>query len=344
MLSAGRSRRLLRKEHRMPVIETALTRLLGIEHPILLAPMGSAAGGKLAAAVTNAGGLGLVGSGYANADAIRKELSEAGNARVGVGFILWALEKNPSALDVALDARPAAVMLSFGDPSPFAGRIRDAGCKIICQVQTLAQAKEAAAAGADIIIAQGSDAGGHSGTTRGTMGLVPAVVDAVAPIPVVAAGGIADGRGLAAALALGAAGVSMGTRFTASRESLWDQAMKATTLAAGGDQTEQTRVFDIVRGAPWPAIYPGRALRNAFSAHWNGHEEALAADQPAQEKARLATAADDFATRVVWAGEGVDLINDIPAASEIIERVIAQAVKTLTQGAQLVCGSAARSI
>ena len=94
MLSAGRSRRLLRKEHRMPVIETALTRLLGIEHPILLAPMGSAAGGKLAAAVTNAGGLGLVGSGYANADTIRKELTEAGNARVGVGFILWALEKN----------------------------------------------------------------------------------------------------------------------------------------------------------------------------------------------------------------------------------------------------------
>ena len=327
----------------MPVIETALTRLLGIEHPILLAPMGSAAGGKLAAAVTNAGGLGLVGSGYANADVIRKELTEAGNARVGVGFILWALEKT-SALDVALDARPAAVMLSFGDPAPFTGRIRNAGCKIICQVQTLAQAREAAAAGADIIIAQGRDAGGHSGTTRGTMGLVPAVVDAVAPIPVVAAGGIADGRGLAAALVLGAAGVSMGTRFTASRESLWDQAMKAATLAAGGDQTEQTRVFDVVRGAPWPAIYPGRALRNAFSAHWNGHEEALAADQPAQEKAWLATAADDFATRVVWAGEGVDLIDDMPAASEIIERVIAQAVETLTQGAQLVCGSAARSI
>jgi nitronate monooxygenase len=323
----------------MPVIETELTRLLGIEHPILLAPMGSAAGGKLAAAVTNAGGLGLVGSGYANTDAIRKELAEAGNTRVGVGFILWALERNPSALDVALDAQPAAVMLSFGDPKPFTGRIRDAGCKIICQVQTLAQAKEAAAAGADIIIAQGRDAGGHSGMTRGTMGLVPAVVDAVAPIPVVAAGGIADGRGLAAALALGAAGVSMGTRFTASRESLWDQAMKATTLAASGDETEQTRVFDVVRGAPWPAIYPGRALRNAFSARWHGHEAALEADQPARESAYLATAADDFATRVVWTGEGVDLINDIPTASQIIERIMAQAVATLMQGSKLVRGS-----
>jgi nitronate monooxygenase len=327
----------------MATIETALTRLLRIEHPILLAPMGSAAGGKLAAAVTNAGGLGLIGSGYANVDAIRKELTEAGNARVGIGFILWALERNPSALDVALDAKPAAVMLSFGDPTPFTGRIRDAGCKIICQVQTLAQAKEAAVAGADVIIAQGRDAGGHSGTTRGTIGLVPAVVDAVAPIPVVAAGGISDGRGLAAALALGAAGVSMGTRFTACRESLWDQAMKATTLAAGGDQTEQTRVFDVVRGAPWPAIYPGRALRNAFSARWHGHEEALAADQQGQESAYLATDPDDFATRVVWAGEGVDLINDIPTASQIIERIIAQAAETLMQGSQLVRGTAARN-
>jgi nitronate monooxygenase len=317
----------------MQVIETALTRLLSIEHPILLAPMGSAAGGRLAAAVTNAGGLGLVGSGYANIASIRKELTEAGNTRVGIGFILWALEQNPAALGVALDARPAAVMLSFGDPTPFTRRIKDAGCKVICQVQTLAQAKEAAAAGADIIIAQGRDAGGHSGMTRGTMGLVPAVVDAVAPIPVVAAGGIADGRGLAAALALGAAGVSMGTRFTASRESLWDPAMKAATLAAGGDQTEQTRVFDVVRGAPWPAIYPGRALRNAFSAEWHGREDILE-----QEKAYLATAPDDFATRVVWAGESVDLINDIPTASEIIERIMAQAVKTLMQGAQLVKG------
>jgi nitronate monooxygenase len=111
----------------MNVIETALTRLLDIQHPILLAPMGSAAGGKLAAAVTNAGGFGLVGSGYADSKAVRKELAEAGNTRVGVGFILWALEKNPQALDIALDANPAAVMLSFGDPTPFTSRIKDAG-------------------------------------------------------------------------------------------------------------------------------------------------------------------------------------------------------------------------
>ena len=322
----------------MSIIETALTRLLGIEHPILLAPMGSAAGGQLAAAVSHAGGLGLVGSGYASTIAVKKELVEAGNARVGIGFILWALDRNPAALDVALDARPAAIMLSFGDPRPYTGRIKDAGCKIICQVQTLAQAKEAAEAGADIIIAQGRDAGGHSGTTRGTIGLVPAVVDAVAPIPVVAAGGIADGRGLAAALALGAAGISMGTRFTASRESLWDSQMKAAAVSAGGDQTQQTRVFDIVRGAPWPAIYPGRALRNEFSTKWHGREDDLAVSQAEAEKAYLATAPDDFSKRVIWAGESVDLVNDIPSAAEIIERIVAQAVDTLRQGARLVGG------
>jgi nitronate monooxygenase len=320
----------------MPLIETALTRLLGIEHPILLAPMGSAAGGRLAAAVTHAGGLGMIGSGYASTTAIKAELAEAGNARVGIGFILWALERNPTALQVALDSRPAAVMLSFGDPIPFIGRIKEAGCKIICQVQTLAQARQAAEAGADVIIAQGRDAGGHSGTTRGTIGLVPTVVDAVAPIPVVAAGGIADGRGLAAALALGAAGISMGTRFTASRESLWDPTMKASALKAGGDETMQTRVFDIVRGAPWPEIYPGRALKNAFSSEWHGREDELAARQTDIQKEYLARPADEFSQRVVWTGESVDLVNDIPSAAEIIERIIAQAAATLRQGARLV--------
>ncbi|MBN9091424.1 MAG: nitronate monooxygenase [Reyranella sp.] len=322
----------------MATIETALTRLLGIQHPILLAPMGSAAGGKLAAAVTHAGGLGMLGSGYASEAAIRKELAEAGNARVGVGFILWALDKNPQALDVALDARPAAIMLSFGDPSPYTQRIKAVGSKIICQVQTLEQAKQAADAGADVIIAQGRDAGGHSGMTRGTIGLVPAVVDAVGPIPVVAAGGIADGRGLAAALSLGAAGVSMGTRFTATAESLWDQAMKEKAVASGGDQTAQTRVFDIVRGAAWPAIYPGRALRNDFFAQWHGKEEVLAAERKTAETAFLATANNDFAQRVVWAGEGVDLVRDIPSARDVIERIVDEAASVLRGGAAMVRG------
>lgn len=320
----------------MATITTALTRLLGIQHPILLAPMGSAAGGKLAAAITHAGGFGLVGSGYADEQAVRRELGEAGNARVGVGFILWALDRNPVALDVALDAKPAAVMLSFGDPAPYASRIKAAGSKIICQVQTLEQARQAAASGADIIIAQGRDAGGHSGMTRGTIGLVPAVVDAVGSIPVVAAGGIADGRGLAAALALGASGVSMGTRFTATRESLWSQAMKDRVVEAGGDQTAQTRVFDIVRGAAWPAIYPGRALRNDFFERWHGREDALAGSRVPEEAAYLATDADDLRQRVVWAGESVDLVRDVPSARDLVERIVDEASRVLQRGATLV--------
>jgi nitronate monooxygenase len=323
----------------MATIDTALTRLLGIQHPILLAPMGSAAGGKLAAPETHAGGLGMVGSGYASTTAIKQELGEAGNARVGVGFILWALDRNPAALDVALDAKPAAIMLSFGNPEPYTPRIKAVGSKIICQVQTLEQAKQAAGAGADIIIAQGRDAGGHSGMTRGTIGLVPAVVDAVgASIPVVAAGGIADGRGLAAALSLGASGVSMGTRFTATKESLLDQAMKEKAVASGGDDTAQTRVFDIVRGAAWPAHYPGRALRNDFFAEWHGKEGVLADQQKAVETTYVATHANDFAQRVVWAGESVDLVRDIPSARDVIERIVDEAASVLRGGAAMVRG------
>jgi nitronate monooxygenase len=161
----------------MTKIETALTRLLGITHPILLAPMGSAAGGRLAAAVTHAGGLGLIGSGYAEAGAITRELVAAGNARVGVGFITWVLDAKPEVLRVALAARPAAIMLSFGDPMPYLAAIRDAGSRIICQVQTLAEAEQATRLGVDVIVAQGRDAGGHSGTTAERWDLAPAVVD-----------------------------------------------------------------------------------------------------------------------------------------------------------------------
>lgn len=320
----------------MPFIKTALTELLGIEHPILLAPMGSAAGGRLAAAVTQAGGLGLIGSGYADSATVQRELAAAGNAHVGIGFIVWALDEKPAALDVALESKPPAVMLSFGDPSPYVGAIRSAGAKLICQVQSLDGARQAAHAGADIIIAQGRDAGGHSSTLRGTMGLVPAVVDAVAPIPVVAAGGIADGRGLAAALALGATGVLLGTRFTASRESLWSDTLKQGAVDAGADQTEQTRVFDIVRGANWPAHNPGRAIKNEFFARWHGKEDDLTAVWQQEEKQYTSTAADDLRTRVLWAGEGVDLVNDIPSAAEIIERTVQQAIAAMQRSSVLI--------
>src|SRR6185503_13935920 len=129
---------------------------------------------------------------------------------------------------------------------------------------------------------------------------------------------------------------SMGTRFTATRESLWDQAMKQKAVEAGGDQTSQTRVFDIVRGAAWPAIYPGRALRNDFFAQWHGREEALAAEQKTVEPAYVASPANDFTQRVVWAGESVDLVRDIPSARDVIERIVDEAASVLRGGAAMV--------
>ena len=252
-------------------LSTAVTRLLGIDHPVLLAPMGGVAGGALAGAVTAGGGLGLIGAGYADPavgwgsdDWIRGEFEKAGNRAVGVGFITWALDKRPAALDVALEMRPRAVMLSFGDVAPFAAKIRDAGAVLICQVQTLKDAREAAAKGAQIVVAQGTEAGGH-GADRATLPLVPAVVDAVSPVPVAAAGGIADGRGLAAALTLGAGAALIGTRFWATPEALGHANQKALIERSGGDDTLRTRVFDTARGIVWPEPWTGRAIRNTFS-------------------------------------------------------------------------------
>ena len=182
-----------------------VTDRLGIEHPVLLAPMDVVSGGRLAAAVSQAGGLGLLGGGYGDGEWLERKWARAGNARIGCGFITWSLAKRPELLDSVLRHQPAVIMLSFGDPRPFAPAIRAAGARLICQVQTVAQAREATEAGADVIVAQGTEAGGH-GQSEPLLTLLPRVVDACSDIPVVAAGGIADGRGLAAAMMLGAEG------------------------------------------------------------------------------------------------------------------------------------------
>jgi len=313
-------------------ISNRVTALLQIEHPILLAPMDLVSDGALAAAVSKAGGLGLLGGGYGDGAWLEDEFVAAGNTRVGCGFITWSLAKHPEVLDRALDHAPAAVMLSFGDPAPFAARIHAAGAKLICQVQSLAHAKAAADAGADIIVAQGTEAGGH-GVARGTMSLVPEIVDALPHIPVVAAGGIADGRGLAAALMLGAEGVMMGTRFYASREAAGHAEAKRRILAASGDDTARSIVFDISRRNVWPSPYNGRLIRNAHMDRWLGHEGELTRNIDA-EAARYAAAraAGDFDTAGVIAGESTGLIHDLPGAAEIVTRVAADAEKLLNKG------------
>ena len=204
-------------------------------------------------------------------------------------------------------------------------KIKQAGALMICQIQTVEQAKDAVANGADVLVAQGAEAGGH-GVARGTFALVPAVVDAARGIPVAAAGGVADGRGLAAALMLGADGVLVGTRFFATQEAVGAKSAKERIVAASGDRTIRSILFDIARRNVWPAPYTGRVLRNEFSERWRGREAELMQHQ-AEEAARYdeAREAGDFDTAAVIAGEAVDMISDIPPAAEVVERIAKEA-------------------
>lgn len=323
-------------------IRTKLTERLGIEHPILLAPMGNVSGGALAAAVSAAGGLGLIGGGYGDRDWLGREIAAAGNARVGCGFITWSLARQPELLDLVLDHRPAAIMLSFGDPRPFIEKIRRAGALLICQVQTVADAHAVAGLGADIIVAQGTEAGGH-GAGRSTLPLVPAVADLLAdmgsPAILVAAGGIADGRGLAAALTLGAEGALIGTRFYAARESLGREGAVERILRGSGDDTLRTSIFDIVRGYDWPAPFTGRAIANALTARWQGREAALIEVGAAERQNYAeAVAAGDFDRAVTFAGEGIDLIRDVAPVADLVERLVAEAEAAIDRSARLRAG------
>jgi len=312
-------------------IQNRLTQTLGIDYPVLLAPMDLVSGGRLAAAVSQAGGLGLLGGGYGDGDWIDREWGRAGNARIGCGFITWSLAKHPQVLDRALAHQPAAIMLSFGDPRPFAPAIRAAGAHLICQVQTVAQAREAMEAGADVIVAQGTEAGGH-GMSEPLFTLLPQIADACPGTPVVAAGGIADGRGLAAALLLGAEGVLIGTRFYASQEADGHPEAKRRIVAAEGGQTIRSIVFDLSRGNRWPAQYTGRLLRNRHMETWLGREGELEARmEEVRRDYAAAREREDFDVAGVIAGEACALIHDIPPAGEIVERIVAHAERLIAQ-------------
>jgi nitronate monooxygenase len=309
--------------------------MFSLDVPVISAPMGGIAGGALAAAVSNAGGLGLVGGGYGDVDFLREEtaIAAAGTSRAwGVGLITWAA--SPEAVAVALAHRPHAFMLSFGDPRPLAAVIKRAGVRLICQVQDLPGASLALEAGADLIVAEGTEAGGHGGS-RGTLPLVPAVVDVAGDTPVLAAGGIADGRGLAAALMLGAAGVLMGTRYYASTEARGYADAKTRIVAASGEDTLRTRVFDIVRDYDWPQQWTGRALRNAFLDRWHGDEAGLrAALGVERERFRQAGVTGDCDIRMVWASEAAGLIRAVEGAGTLTRRIGAEAERLLQDAAR----------
>lgn len=310
-------------------IATRLTELLGIEHPILLAPMDLVSTGKLAAIVSAAGGFGIIGGGYGDETWVMRELDAAGDARVGVGFITWSLAKQPRVLDRVLERHPPAIMLSFGDVAPFAPRIHAAGAKMICQVQTADQAKAALDRGVDVLVAQGGEAGGH-GVGRGTFTLVPAVCDIAGNVPVCAAGGIGDGRGLAAALMLGADGVLVGTRFYATLEAGGVQAAKEHIVGASGDKTIRSIIFDIARQNVWPAPFTGRVLQNDFSDRWRGREGELMQRRDEAERYAEARERGDFSTAAIIAGEVVDLVHDILPAAEVVTRIVREAEAQLS--------------
>jgi nitronate monooxygenase len=328
-------------------ISTAFTELLGILHPIVQAPMGLSAGGALAAAVSNGGGLGLLGGGTGDREWLDSQfaiLAGATSRPWGVGFLSWAVDA--AIIEHALELRPSVVMLSFGDPRPLAESVRRAGTLLMIQVTDLHEARRAVEVGADVIVAQGTESGGH-GARRGwsTLPFVPVVVDLAAPTPVLAAGGIADGRGVAAALALGAAGALVGTRFQATAESLADPAAKKAIVDGSGEETERSSILDVARGSRWPGRYTARTLAHPLLDELREHEAergadlgtGLEADQAAGGRARQAyrdgVARGDWLPMPVWAGEAAELITDLPAASDVVVALAEQAEHALARAA-----------
>lgn len=318
------------------MIANRLTEKLTIRHPILSAPMAFAGGGALAAAVSRAGGLGLIGGGYGDPGWLDEQFQAAENARVGVGFITWSLKQSPSVLTGALKHQPAAVMLSFGDPRPFVDEIRAAGALLICQCQNMDHVWDAIDVGADVVVAQGAEAGGH-GATRGTITLVPEAADLLAQhapdTPLVAAGGIADGRGLAASLMLGADGVLIGTRLWASAEALVHQNHLATIGPATGDETVRTTTPDIARQINWPRGFTARIRQNGFTRRWHGREDELKKNITTEgPKYRQAFTNGDPEDTGVWFGEAAGMITDIQPAGDIITDMMTDAAARMGKG------------
>jgi nitronate monooxygenase len=300
-------------------------------------------GGALAATVSRAGGLGIVGGGYAGTlggePDLEAELARAKAGKFGVGFITWGLARAPKMLTKALQHSPFCVFLSFGDPRPFAAEIRGAGAALICQVQLLSQVDMALEAGAAAIVVQGAEAGGHGGN-RSTFPFVPEAADYLKQRSpktlLIAAGGIADGRGLAAALMLGADGVVVGTRLWASAEALTPKAHTDKAIGKSGDSTIRTKVLDALRGVPWPREYSLRFLKNKLTDEWASREaEAFRAFATLSARYAQARAQNDLDTVAVICGEVVGLLRDRPSAESIVKSMAAQAADLLHNASKL---------
>lgn len=306
------------------MLETWLTRELGIALPLVGAPMGGRAGGALAGEVTRAGGLGLIGAArYNTAEWLAAEARtarEIGGGPLGFGLMTWSLHDDDSLLDAVLALEPTVVTLSFGDPAGFVDRAHDAGALVLSQINTVDDLRVVEAAGVDAVVAQGHEAGGHTGRI-GTLPLLQEILESTS-LPVLAAGGIASGRGLAAVLAAGGAGAFVGTALLASPETVGPAYARGRLVEAGSADTVYTDVFDKARHQPWPSRWGGRALTNEFIARWHGvdADEHTLAD---------AYTGDDPDIGVVYAGEAAGLVRSERPAGDVIRDIGAQAEELL---------------
>lgn len=316
------------------VIQTSLTRSFGLTTPVVGAPMAGVAGGALARAVSAAGGLGMIGvSGAVPTEYVTEQCAIAAGLPFGVGLMAWVLPDRPDLLDATIAARPALVSVSFGDPSPWADRLHAAGIPVAVQVNTTADVHRAVAAGADLLVAQGTEAGGHTGH-RATLPLLQEALT-LTDRPVLAAGGIATGSGMAAALVAGAAGVWIGTALLACPEGLGTPAARARVCGASGDDTVLTRAFDVAQRLAWPQRWPGRALTNVFSRTWHGREDELLADDAASQRVVQARISGDLDQAPVYAGEAVGLVTAERSASDVVRELDAGAQRALRAAADL---------
>jgi nitronate monooxygenase len=322
------------------MLETELTRRLGIRHPIIQAGMGGDAGPALAAAVSNAGALGSMGTIGVPPNAVREMVAQCRAATTSP----WALnivtfKSAPFAaesLDIAIEERVPVITLSFGEPIPALRRCRDAGIPIIVQVQDFTAALSVMAEKPLAIVVQGNEAGGHTGG-RGTMSFAAQVLEAAGDIPVIVAGGVGNGRGLAAALAMGAAGVVMGTRFKATDEFIAPAPIKQAIAASDGSNTSAAEVFDAPYPIQWPEGVVGRAMNNRFSEEWRGREAELRAKAASMPPfAFVGELARDPETAINWAGETSGLVDSILPAATVVERTVAEAEDLLRRASGVV--------
>ena len=307
------------------MLRTRICTLLGIEHPIVLGGMGGATSPELVAAVSTAGGLGVLGSTRQNPEELARDaaaIRAATTRPFGLNLLLF-LER-PGQYDALLAARPKVISTAWAaleqDLGGYVARAHAVGALAMHMISTVAEAKVAARAGADIIVAQGTEGGGHIGL-MGTMPLVPMVVSAVAPIPVLAAGGVADGRGLAAALALGADGVLLGTRFLATDEAPIAKGFKQAILDSDGHDTLVTDIPDVASGNTWPGAYV-RVRRNRFIEEWMGRDNELRRRR-AEVSAQLREAAQagDPDRGAVMIGQTAGLIDRIEPAGDLVRQI-----------------------